>query len=268
MEIEKQKEREKRAAFKAKAASFEQKGPSTEDVKASVQKEAAARKFNRLLSKQLSNSDGKNPVSTEINLRNQFNNKNFNGTNATTRSTPTATIKPDWEYVDQGTAGPSYYWNRVTNETTYDIPYELANQDQNAPPPPPPPPPPKRHLPGMEQPPITNSTPVENIETHVQVNSNEDENENDPSNWELVTTQPGGEYYWNVVTNTCTYTMPACIAQLLTSNEENEVTQTVEENIQTQSKWELRWDESYQANYYYNIESGESTWEKPPEFQS
>jgi hypothetical protein len=231
-------------------------------VKASVQKDAASRKFNRLLSKQLASPDAKNPVSTEINLRNQLNNKtpydsdpNFASSNPSQSSS--------WEFVDQGSSGPSYYWNRTTNETTFDRPAELDN-GPGAPPPPPPPPPPRRQLPGMQTvietessdapPPPPPPPPASEL--------NKDDSE-DASNWELVTTQPGGDYYWNVVTNECTYEMPACIAQLLGTVSEATETGAASEP-HSSSKWEARWDESYQAYYYLNVESGESSWEKPP----
>lgn len=92
--------------------------------------------------------------------------------------------------------------------------------------------------------------------------SNKDSDE--PTNWELVTNQPGGDYYWNIVTNECTYEMPPCVAQLMAAYSEGDIQDAVVENPAVgSSKWEARWDEAYQAFYYLNLESGESTWEKP-----
>lgn len=194
----------------------------------------------------MANPDSKSPVATEINLRNQVNNKtpyDYDQSLASSASDPSA-----WQFVDQGSAGPSYYWNRVTNQSSFDRPPELDYQ-QNAPPPPPPPPP-RRQLPGMEAP--QQVEPASNGSDVATTLASED-----PSNWELVSNQPGGDYYWNVVTNECTYEMPACIAQLLSEYSENtaETASTL--------KWEARWDETYQAYYYLNLESGECTWEKP-----
>jgi hypothetical protein len=254
--LEKQKERDKRAAFKAKAASFEQRGPTADEVKANVQKDAASRKFNRLLSKQLASPDAKDPVATEINLRNQVNKKTPYGSDPNSTSA-NLSEKLNWEFVDQGTSGPSYYWNRTTNETTFDRPAEM-DHGPNAPPPPPPPPP-RRQLPGMQAVP---ETLVEPPTPAAELNKSDSE---DVSNWELVTTQPGGDYYWNIVTNECTYEMPACIAQLMgtfSSEESTVVQESVADSNAT--KWEAKWDEAYQAFYYLNVESGESTWEKPP----
>jgi hypothetical protein len=255
-EIEKQKERDKRAAFKAKAASFEQRGPSAEDVKASVQKEAASRKFNRLLTKQLASPDSKNPLSTEMNLKNQINNKTPYDYDPNLASNKPSG-KSDWEFVDQGSAGPSYYWNRVTNETTFDRPSVLDNQS-DVPPPPPPPPPPRRQLPGMDSSkPPSAPTPQETNPTGPTNTADSD----DPTNWELVTNQPGGDYYWNIATNECTYEMPPCIAQLMAAYSEAVTEESGAEPAV--AKWEAKWDDAYQAFYYLNLESGESTWEKP-----
>ena len=225
-----------------------------------MQKASLARKFDKQLSRQLTNPDCKNPISTELNLRNRINKVSPYGQDPSEHEPPPP--KTDWEYVEQGLGQPSYYWNRTTNETTYDMPYELQAQYEASAAPPTPPPPPVRHaLPGlgggMSLPQAAAATPSVVEESHST-------SVTDISAWQLVerSTEEGGSYYWNSVTNESSYEAPQGWVSHVTGGEGHHG------NSSTSVEWEQRWDDSSQCYYYCNVITGDSQWDPPACFSS
>lgn len=160
--------------------------------------------------------------------------------------------KSAWEYVDQGAGQPGYYWNRQTNETTYDMPYELQEGYESAPPAPPPPP--ARHaLPG-----IGGGFRQPQLEQEERQDSSGQIVDAAAAGWQLVelSQEEGGNYFWNSITQESTYETPAGWTGASAVGYSDSVADWPEQ-------WERCWDEGSQCEYYRNVVTGSTQWERP-----
>jgi len=173
-------------------------------VKLSIQKASKQRKFGRELNKVLKQQPGANPFATELRLKGKTSEDDSSNGSALRRSS----MGSVWEIVEQ-IGGRPYYWNRVTNETTYDPPSMIGDI------PLPPPPPPKYLLPGITSVQSLHPTAetTEEFVTHTTYDyaSHTTEAEEDvlptpTSSWVLV--QEPNPYYWNTETNETTFELP------------------------------------------------------------
>lgn len=188
-----------------------------------MKKESQKRNFGRKLNKLLNEDPDKNPLAAEIGLRGKAGNQNK------AEATP-----EDWELVEEPGQRP-YYWNKVTNETTYDNPIETNFK--------PPPPPPPMRLPGMMQPPppATPKVVVEPTEVY-QINEAPEESQPEPpfepetvgdENWVYVCENEPNPYYWNIVTNETSFTVPSGFTGKIYSTNTNSNTEnSLSENNQ------------------------------------
>ena len=137
---EKEALRAKREAFKAKQSSFlGQKSKSTDEVKGEIQKAYSARKFDKLLKKQLS---GDGPVIKGASASDYSNrdDESINYMNAPVRMPwrVSGDLSPeeqeqeaiiaakDWQIIEED-GGTAYYYNNATGESTYEQPQPLEH---------------------------------------------------------------------------------------------------------------------------------------------
>jgi hypothetical protein len=117
----------------------QKKGPSDEEVIEQIKKEEGKRKITRTLNRLLREDPNENPLALEFSLKNGATLPHHNDN---------ASHDDDWELVEEDGVA-SYYWNRRTNVSTYDNPFESSTSQSSSHPPPPPPPPPPRQLVGL-----------------------------------------------------------------------------------------------------------------------
>lgn len=224
-----QQKQKRRNSFLARAAAFQPKPTKTdEEIKQTVQKASKERKFKRQLNKALESNPDQNTVALELGLKNKI----IHGfvPDAPEYDPMNTYIDKNWEIVHQE-GGPPYYWNRKTNETTYDPP--TVNMDINTPPPPPP-----RHLPGLGSGPVKKSP------------------------WVYVYENEETPYFWNTETNDTTFDQPEDYV------EEHAAESAVEcaEEATGESSATVMWQESIDENgeySYFNIHTGETVLERP-----
>jgi hypothetical protein len=150
----------------------------------------------------------------------------------------------DWELVHQ-IGAPSYYWNRVTNETSYELPSQTQTEGQ-----------------GLE---------LETVPAEVPTTKSGSRDEG----WLSCQNEDGSQYYWNYLTNEAVLALPSHLDSntippyLPESAEEAEsVSRTLspEEKQQAESEannWTTEWDENYQATYYRNHITETLQWDPP-----
>lgn len=191
-------------------------------MKLSVQKASKQRKFGRELNKLLKNQPSdKSPLATELQLKSIYGEGGAINQDIGQGKMRRSSLSSVWEKVEQQ-GGCPYYWNRVTNETTYDPP--PLEEDALAPPPPPPPPP-KYQLPGLgtgvrgsdsqsveleaEEAEAHEAT-ATTVETAASFGADEDGDGDGESRncWKLVRESEELEYYWNTHTNETSYSLP------------------------------------------------------------
>lgn len=220
-------------------------------------------------------NENANPLALEYQLKNQkFNSSSSSSSSQSNKNN----IHSDWELVEQ-IGAPSYYWNRVTNETTYTPP----TVENNSAPPPPPPPPPKFQLPGLTQ---QNNKPEQVHHNNEQVDTIEDiQEQSEPKvveslseedqGWLSCQNNDGTIYYWNYLTNDTLFTLPShldpnsippYVPETVEEENNNENVVSVEDKEQAESdpsNWIVEWDDYYQANYYRNKITETLQWNSP-----
>lgn len=196
----------------------------------------------------MSNDEHSNPIALELSLRKKTSNVSAYGYDDDVSASQVAS---NWQLVDQGNGAPSYYWNKVTNEVTYDLPQELQQQESIAPPKPPPPA--RRQLPGMKLPGISDATPQS--DTVPPTLTEEDKA------WKIVEQQGTATYYWNTITNGTTYELPSHVLSYVMSVKDT--TPEVEEEDSDPNNWSAGWDDNSGRAYYYNMVTGITQWECP-----
>jgi hypothetical protein len=257
-------------------------------MKLSIQKASKQRKFGRELNKLLHNQpEGNNSIATELHLKGKHGDGGAMDTSSKNAGIRPSSIDSVWEIVEQ-VGGKPYYWNRITNETSYDPPSSVALS-----PPPPPPPPPKYQLPGLLPPEprseILEDTAVciaEENQTETAVsgydvsydvsNNATDEEAVAAASWTLVQEEDQAAYYWNTVTNETTFELPEGIVYTNYEGRMNTeeppdattyTTATAEEDPNSASEAEAPlWQEFTSPNgelMYMNLTNGNSQVEKP-----
>jgi hypothetical protein len=256
-EIKKENEKIKRESFVSKARIFEQKkGPTDEDRKLAIQKAAAQRKFEKQLQKNLKSNERVNPMAAEIQFRRQLTSPADGESPVREEGTGTR----DWELIQQ-IGAPSYYWNRVTNETTYELPTQDSTQVQ------------------------VQSEEAAEAQSQAQAQWQKSFSEvaqaappptrSEDQGWLSCQNEDGSQYYWNYLTNEAVLTLPAHLdpnsipPYLPESAEEADSVSRVlspEEKQQAESdpnNWTSEWDEHYQATYYRNHITETLQWDPP-----
>jgi hypothetical protein len=251
-EIKKENEKRKKDEFVSKARMFEQKkGPTDEEKKLIIQKAAAKRKFERQLQKNLKSNENMNPMALEFQLKR---NQEGAGPPASTNQNFNQSHQSDWELVEQ-IGAPSYYWNRSTNETSY----ELPGTEQST-------------VPKNEQ----RSTSNEET-TKVFVEEVSSPSSADDQGWLSCQNENGSRYFWNYHTNETVFTLPAHLdpntIPLYTPeafetpeevSSEKELSQEARVQAEADRKnWTTEWDERYQAHYYRNHVTETLQWDPP-----
>lgn len=152
----------------------------------------------------------------------------------------------NWELIQQ-VGAPSYYWNRVTNETSYELPTN-------------------------EHVPLENNTNQQMLTTATEQEISSSEND---QGWLSCQNENGVVYYWNYLTNETLFSLPAhldpnTIPPYVPETLEEEVSVhkelSEEEKLKAESNhenWVTEWDEYYQANYYRNIITETLQWDPP-----
>jgi hypothetical protein len=248
IEAEKAKEKAKKQEFLNRAAMFQQKkGPTEEEVRKQIQRESQKRIVSRKLNRALQEDSGKNPFALELSLKGKTHDQKSNYVNKVS----------DWEIVEDPGQRP-YYWNRVTNETSYDAPVD-QNHDRALPPPPP------RMLP------MANMTPLP-IPERIEENADENENENDqteqqisesaPGKWYYVCENEPNPYYWNIETNETSFEIPEGYDGAIYSTDAVGESATEEESFSSQIIWQEQVNEDGEY-YYLNTSDGSVSYVKP-----
>jgi hypothetical protein len=251
-DIKKENDKRKKDEFLSKARMFEQKkGPTDEEKKLIIQKAAAKRKFERQLQKNLKSNENMNPMALEIQLKRDQ--ENGAGETISTNQ-QNQTQQSDWELVQQ-IGAPSYYWNRVTNETTYELPVTeqpmVAKEDQM--------------LASKEE--MMNSS-VEDVTPSSSSSAADDEG------WLSCQNEKGKTYYWNYHTTETVFTLPAHLdPNTIPSyvpeapeevSPERELSQQERAQAEADLKnWTTEWDDHYQAHYYRNHITETLQWDPP-----
>eukprot|EP00526_Cylindrotheca_closterium_P004161 CAMPEP_0113637722 /NCGR_PEP_ID=MMETSP0017_2-20120614/19755_1 /TAXON_ID=2856 /ORGANISM="Cylindrotheca closterium" /LENGTH=4255 /DNA_ID=CAMNT_0000548783 /DNA_START=113 /DNA_END=12880 /DNA_ORIENTATION=+ /assembly_acc=CAM_ASM_000147 len=172
----------------------------------------------------------------------------------------TAVLPADWEEVTDPTSGNVYYYNPVTDETSWERPgaNEPANDDSG------------------EAEPVSSEEvkPEESSEPAVEAAA--EETAVLPADWEEVTDPTSGDiYYYNPVTNETSWERPGAEPAIDDSGEvepsaseevkpeESAVKEAAEETAGLPADWEEVTDPNTGDIYYYNPITNETSWERP-----
>lgn len=175
----------------------QKKGPTDEEIKASISKESSKRRFAKELTKTMNHEPGANPFAAEMHLRAKH---NMHGGAGNDEEHSHEHVSCDWELVPQE-GGPPYYWNKLTGETTYEKPEVMTGLAFKPPPPPPP-----MRLVGIDKPPPPADTDVTYNTAETAYSGG---GEDSSGAWTYVYENEPNPYYWNTVTNETTFDRPA-----------------------------------------------------------
>ena len=81
------------------------------------------------------------------------------------------------------------------------------------------------------------------------------------SSWEQCSTNEGDVYFYNLQTHHSTWTRPEAFENVIQELEKKEEDEKITSGVA--GVWETCFDEVSGMEYYYNSQTGESTWENP-----